>query len=93
MKVERVVIQACCNKKQIVFRLDRPLDQTIIDVLKSNGYIVNDAFTKAGMLYADNLDLIVSGPFGNNKINAKCKREGDCEQFLNDFEALLIRTG
>jgi hypothetical protein len=92
MKVERIVIQACCNKKQIVFRLDRPLDQSFIDVLKSNGFTVNDNFTKAGMLYADNPDLIVSGPFGNNKINAKCKN-ADCEQKLNDFEALLNRTG
>lgn len=92
MQVERVVIQACCNKKQIVFRLDRPLDKSIIDVLTSNGFTVNDNFTKAGMLYADNPDLILSGPFGNNKITAKCKRE-DCEQFLNNFEALLIRTG
>jgi hypothetical protein len=92
MKVERIVIQACCNKTQIVFRIDKPLDQSILDVLTSNGFTVNTTFSKAGMLYADNLDLIVSGPLGNNKINAKCKREG-CEQFLNDFEALLIRTG
>ncbi len=92
MKVERIVIQACCNKKQIVFKLDRPLDQTILDALKSNGFIEAANFTKAGMLYADNPDLIVTGPFGNNRINAKCKKE-DCEQILNDFEALLVRTG
>ncbi len=92
MKVERIVIQACCNKKQIVFRLDKPLDNSILDVLTSNGFTVNSNFTKAGMLYADNPDLIVSGPIGNNKINAKCKKE-DCEQILNDFEALLTRTG
>lgn len=93
MKFERIVIQACCNKKQIVFRLDTPLDKSIIDILQSNGYTVNDNFTKAGMLYADNPDLILSGPFGNNKITAKCKREGDCEQFLNNFEVLLGRMG
>lgn len=93
MKVERIIIQACCNKKQIVFRLDKPLDQSIIEVLKSNGFTENPLFTKAGMLYADNPDLILTGPFGNNKINAKCKREGSCEQILNDLEALLVRTG
>lgn len=93
MKVERIIIQACCNKKQIVFKLDKPLNESIINVLTSNGFTANPNFTKAGMLYADNLDLIVSGPFGNNKINVKCKKEGDCEQILNDFEALLVRTG
>lgn len=92
MKVERFLIQACCNKRQIVFKLDRPVDQSLLEVLKSNGYNEAAHFTKAGMLYADNLDLIVTGPFGGDKLNAKCKKQ-DCDQFLNDLEALLVRTG
>jgi hypothetical protein len=43
------------------------------------------------MLYADNKDLIVSGPIGGDKLNIKCKKE-DCDQYLNDLEALLTRT-
>jgi hypothetical protein len=92
MKVERFVVQACCGKKQIVFKIDRPLNVSILEVLKSNGFTEALNFTKAGMVYADNLDLIVSGPIGGDKLNVKCKKE-DCEQILNDFEALLIRTG
>ena len=92
MKVEKLLVQGCCNKKQLVFKLDRPLDTTVLDVLKSNGYTEYAHFTKAGMLYADNPDLIVSGPFGGDRINVKCKKP-DCDQFLNDFEALLSRTG
>lgn len=92
MKVERFLIQACCNKRQIVFKLDKPVDQALLEVLKSNGYHEAAHFTKAGMLYADNLDLIVTGPFGGDKLNAKCKKQ-DCDQFLNDLEALLVRTG
>lgn len=92
MKVEKFLIQACCNKKQIVFKLDRPLDKSLLDVLKSNGFTEAEHFTKAGMLYADNPDLIVSGPFGGDRINVKCKKP-DCDQYLNSFEALLVRTG
>ena len=92
MKVERIVIQACCNKKQIVLRIDKPLDQSITDVLKSNGFTINPAFTQAGMLYADNLDLIVTGPFGGNKINVRCLKK-DCETILDIFEDLLVRMG
>lgn len=92
MKVERFVVQACCDRKQIVFKLDRPVTQALLDVLKSNGFIDLPHFTQAGMLYADNPDLIVSGPFGADRINVKCKKK-DCEQILNDFEALLLRTG
>jgi hypothetical protein len=44
------------------------------------------------MVYADNSDLIVTGPFGGDKLNAKCKK-ADCTQSLNDFEALLVRMG
>jgi hypothetical protein len=92
MKVERFLIQACCNKKQTVFKLDRPLEKSVLEVLKSNGFTEAEHFTKAGMLYADNPDLIVSGPFGGDRINVKCKKP-DCDQILNNFEALLSRTG
>lgn len=92
MKVEKIVVQACCGKKQIVFKLDRPVTQALLDVLKSNGFTDLPHFTQAGMLYADNPDLIVSGPFGADRINVKCKKT-DCDQILNNFEALLLRTG
>ena len=92
MKAEKFLIQGCCNKKQTVFKLDRPLDKSILEVLKSNGFTEAVHFTQAGMLYADNPDLIVSGPFGGDRINVKCKKP-DCDQILNNFEALLIRTG
>ena len=92
MKLERFVVQGCCNKKQIVFKLDKPVDQTLVELLKSNGFTEQTQFTKAGLLYADNPDLIVTGPFGNNRLNVKCKKQ-DCEQILNDFEALLVRMG
>jgi hypothetical protein len=90
MKVERFLIQACCNKQQTVLKLDRSLDQSLLEFLKSNGFTEAAHFTKAGMLYADNMDLIVTGPFGADKINVKCKK-ADCSQSLNDFEALLVR--
>lgn len=92
MKVERFIAQGCCNKKQIIFKLGGQIDQSLLEVLKSNGFTEHANFTKAGMLYVDNLDLIVSGPIGNNRLNVKCKKQ-DCDQILNDFEALLIRMG
>lgn len=93
MKVERTHIQGCCNKVMIVFRVDRPIDASLLEVLKSNGFTEAPNFAKAGMIYADNKDLIVSGPIGSDKLNVKCKKSGDCDQYLNDLEALLNRTG
>jgi hypothetical protein len=92
MKVERLVVTGCCGKKQVVFKIDRPLTVSLLEVLKNNGFTEHAHFTKAGMLYVDNQALIISGPIGIDKLNVKCKQE-NCDQFLNDFEGLLIRTG
>jgi hypothetical protein len=93
VKTERLVMQACCGgRKAVAFRLDRPVDQALLDVLTSQGFTSAEHFRTAGMLYADNPALIVSGPFGSDRLNVKCKK-ADCDQNLNDFEELLIRTG
>lgn len=92
MKITRFVVNACCGKKQIVFKIDRPVSKALLEHLKSNGFKELPHFTQAGMLYADNLDLIITGPFGSDRVNAKCKKE-NCDQILNDFEALLLRMG
>ena len=92
MKIERLEVLACCGRKQIIFKIDRPLDLALLEVLKNNGFTEAPGFAKAGMIYADNLDLIVSGPIGMDKLNVNCKKD-NCEKILNDFEELLIRTG
>ena len=92
MKVTRFVIPACCKGKQIVFTIDRPVLRDLIDHLVSNGFTEDKHFSKVGMLYVDNPDLIVSGPMGHDRVNVKCKKD-DCEQILNDFEALLLKMG
>jgi len=91
MIIKRSVINGCCGRQQIVLKIDRPITLTLFDVLKNNGFDIADHFTKAGMLYATNLELIITGPIGMNKLNVKCKNE-NCDQFLNDFEELLKKT-
>lgn len=92
MQVERQTVQACCGRKNTIFKLDRPIDTALLQVLTNNGFTEWPHFTKAGMLYAVNLDLTVSGPFGANKLSVRCIK-ADCDQIINDFEALLINTG
>lgn len=92
MKLERFVVQACCGRSQIIFKIDTPITQSILDFLKSNGFSEAEHFTKVGILYADNLDLIVTGPFGADRLQVKCKK-ADCDQNLNYFEELLLKMG
>ncbi len=90
MKVERLLVPACCGTKQIVFKIDRPVRQDLINHLKSNGFTEAEQYTKVGMLYATDMSLIVTGPIGADRVNVKCKK-GDCDKILNDFEDLLLK--
>ena len=92
MKVERAIIPVCCGNYQIIFKIDRPVQQDVVTHLKSNGFTESENFTKVGMLYMHNSDLIVSGPMGADRVNVRCKKK-DCVQILNDFEALLLKMG
>lgn len=93
MQVERQTVPACCGQKITVFKLGRPIDQGLLNVLTGKGFTEWVHFTKAGMLYVANLELTVSGPFGANKLSVRCIKPQNCDQILNDFEALLINTG
>lgn len=89
MKITRFSIQACCGGKALIFKTDTPITKDILSALVKLGFKESTHFTKAGILYADNLDFIVTGPFGTTKLQVKCKHK-DCDEKLNNFEALLL---
>jgi hypothetical protein len=92
MKVERLTIQACCGRMGLIFKTDQMLTAEFIPKLVENGFKESEHFTKAGILYVDNMDLIVTGPLGSDRLQIKCKR-ADCAEKLNEFEALLQTLG
>ncbi len=92
MNIERFTIQACCGKTSLIFKTDQPITQSLLTFLVNAGFVETAQFTKAGILYVDNPDLIITGPFGSDKLQVKCKVK-DCEQKVNDFETLLLQAG
>ncbi len=92
MKVERFTVQACCGKTSLILKIDRPIDNPLISFLTSKGFVAQDHFTKAGILYADSSELIVTGPLGSDRLHVRCKK-ADCAIILNDFEGLLQQMG
>lgn len=92
MKVERFTVQACCGKTSLIFKLDQPLTKEHLSSLTKLGFNEAEHFTKAGIMYVDNSDLIVTGPFGSDRLTVKCKI-ADCTQKINDFEVLLQQLG
>jgi hypothetical protein len=92
MKIERFTVQACCGRKSLIFKTDRPIALSDIEGLVKLGFTEAGSFTKAGILYVDNQDLIVTGPIGSNRLQVKCKIL-DCSEKVNDFEVLLQQLG
>lgn len=92
MKIEKFSIKTCCGKNAIIFKINKPLTKEFLASLISVGFKETEHFTKAGILYADNSDFIITGPFGSNRLQVKCKKS-ECSEKINDFEALLLQLG
>jgi len=90
MKVERIIVQACCGKTGIVLKIDRSITTEFLKALIEKGFTEAPNFTKAGLLYVDNLDLIVTGSLGTDRLHVKCKYK-DCDKKLNELEGLLLQ--
>lgn len=88
MKIEKHTVSACCGKTNTTFKVDKSITKDILLWFKQQGFNEIEHFTKAGMLYVENDNLILTSPFGSNKLQAKCKKT-DCVKILNDFEDLL----
>jgi hypothetical protein len=92
MKAVKHTIQACCGKSSIIFKIDQPLSKDHLTKLVSLGFNEAPHFTKAGLLYVDNSELIITGPLGSDRLQVKCKKS-ECNQVLKDFEELLAQLG
>jgi hypothetical protein len=92
MKVERFAVQTCCGKTAISLKLSSPLSKDFLPYLVRNGYVEAKHFTKSGMLYVENINLIATGIFGSDNLQIKCK-VNNCDNFLKDFEVLLTNMG
>lgn len=90
MKIERFSIQACCGRTSIIFKTDRPLNTLHISEFCKLGYTEHKHFTQAGILYVDNLDFILTGPLGSDRLQVKCKT-ANCEPKVNDLEKILLK--
>lgn len=92
MLVTRYTIQTCCGKASLIFKTNQFITKQHLDKLVSFGFKEHSHFTKAGILYVDNSEFIITGPIGSDRLQVKCKIT-DCNQKLNDLEMLLQQLG
>ncbi len=88
MKIERFSTQGCCGKTSIFFKTDQPITKYHLDKFVALGFNESKNFTAAGILYVDNLDFIITIPFGANKIQIRARGKDDSSK-LEALEKLI----
>jgi len=95
MKIERIVTPNSCSKcggVALLMMLSVSVTKDFLSLFQSNGFKELQHFTQAGILYVENENLTIHGPFGSNKLQVKCKKS-DCQEILNKLEELLQQLG
>jgi len=88
LKILRHTSCTSCGGTSVAIQLDRPIMKDLLDKLVGMGFVEATHFTAAGLLYMEDMALILTGPFGSDRLQVKCKIQ-DCEKKINDLEALL----
>jgi len=89
VKVEKSTIKGCCGKNSIIFKIDKPITRTLLDSLVKIGFHEHTQFSKVGMMYIDNVDFIITGQMGSDKMQIKCKYI-DCDHRISNLENTLL---
>jgi hypothetical protein len=76
----------------IAFKLGAILTTDILVSLVNNGFTESKSFTKAGILYAENKEIIATGAFNTNILQITCK-SANCTGSINSLEQLLATMG
>lgn len=95
MKIERIIAPKNCSKcggMNLLLKISVAISKDFLSLFQNNGFKELTHFTQAGILYVENENLTIHGPFGSDKLQVKCKNK-DCQEILNKLEALLQQLG
>jgi hypothetical protein len=88
MKYKKFNIQSCCGKTSIIYQIGKAISFELITFFETNGFKESKNFTKSGILYVQNSDLVITGAFGSDKLQVKCKKT-NCDEILSNIENIL----
>lgn len=77
-----------CTKPQIIFEADFSFENKHLQLFIKNGFIENVSYTKLGILYVEDDNLVGIGPIGANRLQIKCKT-AKCNESIDKIEDLL----
>jgi len=81
----KIFSKSCCGKEVITLFLDTTLLKEHIASFVALNFTEKKHFTEAGIFYVDNEQLIITGPFGSNRLEVKC-RTSLCREKIIELE-------
>lgn len=78
-----------CSKPQMLLEFNFSLSKDHIAYFTANNFSDTKSYTKVGILYIEDTNLIAIGPFGSNRLQIKCKNS-NCNGSLAILENLII---
>jgi len=89
IKISKKELQACCGKKQIIWKLNIPIKKDYLSILQQAGFHYVKTYFDAGMMYIEDKNLIATGIFGLNEITVKCKTK-ECTDSATKLEQIIL---
>jgi hypothetical protein len=91
--IEKFRVQASCAScggTGAALKLSSPLSVNFLPFFRDAGFTEQPSFTKAGMFYVENQELIATGSFNTKILQLKCKYK-DCSDSISIVEGLLSK--
>jgi len=88
MEIKQYKAKGCCGSSSLFFKISEPISQIIVDKFIDLGMIQEEHYSKAGIMYVHNSSFIITGPFGSNKVQFKCK-QSPCAEHQQTLIRLL----
>lgn len=88
--IKRTLIKSSCNcsRQQFILQIGFPFEKDHLQLFTADGFIQSGSYTKLGIVYLEDLNLITTGSFGSNRLQIKCKND-KCNDSLEKLETII----
>ena len=84
--IKRTVTQSCCYSSTLVLETSKPIRKSQIPIMEAAGFVVPPSHTAAGLFYAYNDKLYISGSFGSNVFKLTMRGQQDLTELEEALE-------
>lgn len=85
-------VKSCCGSSSNVYKLEKILHKDFLKLFVMHGFTERKHFTDVNILYIESPQLIVTGAFGSDNLQLKCKIK-ECQKYIEEFDNILLNLG